>query len=564
MPFLLLLLTALAGGSLIALAFERLAPARGATTAASDAVEAVVESSRFRAWWRVRTDPATVTGLALTGALVMVIGGGVVIALLAYLSRGNATLASIDSSAANWGNDHATALSTRLITWVTDLGDWPVVPLIALPILLYEWRRRPNIHMALFVLLVYAGDKLISNGIKDLVDRARPTLNPIARTLGPSFPSARIHGGGVLRRACTDPAGDLLAWENFSPAVPARSRSPSPRAACCPRTRLRCRRRPQRLGPVFALCAIAFGGWRCTSPSPRGAWRLPGPKPEARLNGAHRQRCSSRRPGEARRMNVNVAERKAESFTDTPVFEALARTGYLARGALYALIGVLAIRLANGVSGPRPNQQGALQQIEQQRFGHALLILTAIGLGGYALWRLAQAPSPHARIRRARRLDRIGASAASRPMRCSARRIEVLRGPPPTLGPDAQDDAGVPHCPLDGSSCRSACSSSALPSIRPTSGSEEVPHVPKTDQMFRVRTAFTTVGVTGCLARAVAFGLTASSAQGRATTPGDAAIDGRRAPAPALLRHGGAIVVAVRTDRVRRSYSVADARYRRI
>src|SRR5436305_1497029 len=34
-----------------------------------------------------------------------------------------------------------------------------------------------------------AEDVLVTTAIKDLVDRARPTLNPIAATLGPSFPS---------------------------------------------------------------------------------------------------------------------------------------------------------------------------------------------------------------------------------------------------------------------------------------------------------------------------------------------------------------------------------------
>ena len=40
-----------------------------------------------------------------------------------------------------------------------------------------------------FLLVVLAGNELVTTGIKDLVDRARPTLNPVAQTLGPSFPS---------------------------------------------------------------------------------------------------------------------------------------------------------------------------------------------------------------------------------------------------------------------------------------------------------------------------------------------------------------------------------------
>jgi undecaprenyl-diphosphatase len=189
MPILVLLLIALAAGVLIGLAFDRFAPAQGATAAAAEAVEHAIESSAPRTWWRARTDPAVATGLALTAAVSMVIVGGLVIGALAYLIRGNAALADIDSSAAQWGNDHATELSTRWITWITDLGDWPVVPLIAIPIFLYELRRRPNLSVVAFLLVVFAGDKLVTTGIKDVIDRARPTLNPLAETLGPSFPS---------------------------------------------------------------------------------------------------------------------------------------------------------------------------------------------------------------------------------------------------------------------------------------------------------------------------------------------------------------------------------------
>ncbi len=43
--------------------------------------------------------------------------------------------------------------------------------------------------MVCFLLTVTIGQTLLSDGIKALVDRARPMVNPIAHTLGPSFPS---------------------------------------------------------------------------------------------------------------------------------------------------------------------------------------------------------------------------------------------------------------------------------------------------------------------------------------------------------------------------------------
>jgi hypothetical protein len=62
---------------------------------------------------------------------------------------------------------------------------------------------------------------------------------------------------------------------------------------------------------------------------------------------------------------------------------------------MYGIIGILAIKLAAGAGGTTTNQQGALKTIAHQPFGKVLLILVAIGLGGYALWRLLRALLGH-------------------------------------------------------------------------------------------------------------------------------------------------------------------------
>jgi membrane-associated phospholipid phosphatase len=266
MPILLLLLLALAAGLLIALAFDRLAPAKGATAAAADAVEAVIESTPWRSWWRARMDPRMATGLALTAAVAMLVAAGLVIGALAYLIRGNPTLASIDASAAEWGNDHATELSTRLLHRLTDLGDWPIVPLLAVAVLVYEYRRAPSRYLVPFMLAVFIGDKLVTNGIKDLVDRARPTLNPIAETLGPSFPSGHSSTAAsfyaalalILARRRSARVRALLAGGAGALAI----------AVASSRVLLDVHWLSDVVAGVvlgwawFALCAIAFGGRR--------------------------------------------------------------------------------------------------------------------------------------------------------------------------------------------------------------------------------------------------------------------------------------------------------------
>ncbi len=92
---------------------------------------------------------------------------------------------------------------------------------------------------------------------------------------------------------------------------------------------------------------------------------------------------------------VAEARQKGEEVARAPQFEWLARSGLVARGVIYAVIGVLAIKLALGDGGKTTNQQGALTTIAEQPFGKVLLVLTAVGLAGYAIWRLVRAALGH-------------------------------------------------------------------------------------------------------------------------------------------------------------------------
>jgi Domain of Unknown Function (DUF1206) len=83
------------------------------------------------------------------------------------------------------------------------------------------------------------------------------------------------------------------------------------------------------------------------------------------------------------------------SFVNSRTFELLSRAGFVARGLIYAIIGILAFKLALGHGGKLTNQQGALHTVAQQPFGKVLLTLLAIGLGGYALWRFVRAAIGH-------------------------------------------------------------------------------------------------------------------------------------------------------------------------
>lgn len=115
---------------------------------------------------------------------------------------------------------------------------------------------------------------------------------------------------------------------------------------------------------------------------------------------------------EDRSASVRAAGRAETAVSRQDPFDWLARPGLAARGIVYGVIGILAIKLAVGSGGKTTNQQGALQTIAQQPFGKVLLIVTAIGLVGYAGWRLLRAVVGHGSEEADSGFDRV-ASAAS-------------------------------------------------------------------------------------------------------------------------------------------------------
>jgi len=106
---------------------------------------------------------------------------------------------------------------------------------------------------------------------------------------------------------------------------------------------------------------------------------------------------------------VRGAQAQGEAVSRTRQFEWFARSGLVARGLIYGIIGVLALKLALGDGGgSTTSQQGALKEIAQQPFGKWLLIATAIGLAGYATWRLVRAAIGHGTETEDSTFDRIG------------------------------------------------------------------------------------------------------------------------------------------------------------
>jgi undecaprenyl-diphosphatase len=189
---LLVLAIVTATGALGAYALVRRWPAldpaspRAAAHAPARAVEARPRLARLVS---ERLDPATATGLALSIAVVVITAGAVAFGVLVYMVRRESGLESYDVSIAQWAARNATDASTTIMKVITELGGTRVLVPLTIVVGVIAWRHHRHGAVIGFLVLAVVGQNLLSNGIKLLVDRVRPDVDPLAGFSGPSFPS---------------------------------------------------------------------------------------------------------------------------------------------------------------------------------------------------------------------------------------------------------------------------------------------------------------------------------------------------------------------------------------
>ncbi len=71
--------------------------------------------------------------------------------------------------------------------------------------------------------------------------------------------------------------------------------------------------------------------------------------------------------------------------------ETFGRIGYAAKGVVYTVVGILALQAALGPGGETTGARGAIRELAVQPFGQVLLVLAALGLVCYGIWRLVLA-----------------------------------------------------------------------------------------------------------------------------------------------------------------------------
>jgi hypothetical protein len=262
---------------------------------------------------------------------------------------------------------------------------------------------------------------------------------------------------------------------------------------------------------------------------------------------------------------------RGERVARSRSFERLSRAGFVARGLIYGIIGILSVKLALGDGGKTTNQQGALETIAHQPFGKVLLILVAIGLAGYALWRLVRAALGHGPEGSDSGFDRVAAlgSGIVYAILCAVA-VEILLGSGASSGNAPKTAAGVFGWP--GGTWLVGIAGVVLIGIGLYQGyrgiSRDFLRDSKTEEMSpAVRKWVETIGSFGHLARMVVFGLVGVFLIKAAVdfNPRKAVgLDG----ALAKIAHGsygplllGIVAAGLIAFGV---YSLSDARYRRI
>ncbi|MFI9581295.1 DUF1206 domain-containing protein [Streptomyces sp. NPDC052236] len=103
------------------------------------------------------------------------------------------------------------------------------------------------------------------------------------------------------------------------------------------------------------------------------------------MTSSHAHRWGRRTARPAGRHHSKGQSEGKEALTAT------GRAGFVARGVVYVLVGVLAVRIALGSGGQEADRQGALQQVAAQPFGNVMLWMLVVGFGSMAIWRGARA-----------------------------------------------------------------------------------------------------------------------------------------------------------------------------
>lgn len=254
----------LVGLSVGAVALRVRAVREGPSITPSRLIQTLEKRRWFARLMKSRPDPSASTGVALAIAVGIVVVGVTAFGAILILVRTNVGFARVDHWVGHFAANHSTSASTSVLRVLSQLGGALVLSVASVVVAVVESRRRKFVPVALFLILVVAGQLLIVNVIKTLVNRARPNIDPLTSFSGASFPS-----GHATAAAASLAAFALLLGARRSTRVKAALAGLAAGLAAgvaCTRAFLGVHWLTDVLAGLalgwawFAVCSIAFGG----------------------------------------------------------------------------------------------------------------------------------------------------------------------------------------------------------------------------------------------------------------------------------------------------------------
>ncbi len=144
---------------------------------------------RLRRFVRQRLDRETAGGLLLTISFGIVFLVALVVGVVLDMIDEGSGLAAFDDEVAEWGSEHASSGAIDVLEAITQLGSTTVVVVALAAVAAYDYGRRRNLEVVVFVAVVGGGQLLLVNGLKALVERERPAVLHLTEFSGWSFPS---------------------------------------------------------------------------------------------------------------------------------------------------------------------------------------------------------------------------------------------------------------------------------------------------------------------------------------------------------------------------------------
>lgn len=199
MPLLITVACGLLSGLLVAgvwFRWPRLDPANASMSPALVALE-LRRHPRWRQALQRRADPHGVMGALLIVMMLVLLIMIAAFGLVAFMVRTRTGFARWDASGAEWGAHHQTSASTRGLEMLTWLGG-TAGGLVTLGLTIVSEARRRIEHrrgwtrtrsVMAFLAVVVVGQNILTNTVKLIVGRARPSIAPLTGFSGYSFPS---------------------------------------------------------------------------------------------------------------------------------------------------------------------------------------------------------------------------------------------------------------------------------------------------------------------------------------------------------------------------------------